>query len=131
MAREVYSSLIVVLALVFGLLLPEPAYAFRCGSKLIIEGMHEQQVIGICGEPATIRHLGYALRGQNLRIRRHLGSGWTVHHDTGLGHISEEVAITEYVYNFGPRKLMQRLVFEGGVLMTIETIGYGYRERSQ
>lgn len=131
MARDTYSSPIVALALVVGLLLAEPAFAFRCGSKLITEGLHEQQVIGICGEPATIRHLGYALRGQALRIRRHLGSGWTVHHDAGLRHISEEIAITEYVYNFGPRKLMQRLVFEGGVLMNIETIGYGYSERSR
>ncbi len=71
------------------------------------------------------------MRGQDLRIRRRLGSGWTVHHDVDYGHLIEEVAITEYVYNFGPRKLMQRLVFEGGVLITIETIGYGYHGSSE
>ena len=42
---------------------------------------------------------------------------------------SEEVALTEYVYNFGPRKLMRRLMFEGGVLVKIDTIGYGFREK--
>lgn len=40
----------------------------------------------------------------------------------------EQVILTEYVYNFGPRKLMRRLIFEGGVLTSIEKIGYGYRE---
>jgi hypothetical protein len=36
--------------------------------------------------------------------------------------------ITEYVYNLGPRKLMRRLVFEGGLLARIETLGRGYNE---
>lgn len=27
-----------------------------------------------------------------------------------------------------PRKLMRRLVFGGGVLVSIESLGYGYRE---
>ena len=44
------------------------------------------------------------------------------------GHYTQEVVMTEYVYNFGPRKFMRRLIFEGGVLVSIETIGYGYRE---
>jgi hypothetical protein len=51
-----------------------------------------------------------------------------VEHFPGYGRFVEEVALTEYVYNFGPRKLMRRLMFEGGVLVKIETIGYGYRE---
>ena len=40
----------------------------------------------------------------------------------------QEVVITEYVYNFGPRKFMRRLLFEGGILVSIEKIGYGYRD---
>jgi hypothetical protein len=39
------------------------------------------------------------------------------------------VVVTEFVYNFGPRKLMRRLIFEGSVLVEIETIGYGYFEK--
>lgn len=112
--------------LVLGLLLSEPAAAFRCGSKLVIEGMHEQQVIAICGEPTTRRNLGYALRPYDFGRRRDLGGGWTSRHDPGFSGFVEEVVITEFTYNFGPRKLMQRLVFEGGMLVEIETIGYGY-----
>jgi hypothetical protein len=36
--------------------------------------------------------------------------------------------VTAYAYNFGPRKLMRRLVFEAGILVSIESLGYGYRE---
>jgi hypothetical protein len=47
----------------------------------------------------------------------------------GVGHFATEVIVTEFVYNFGPRKLMRRLIFEGNVLVEIETIGYGYLEK--
>lgn len=113
-------------ALLGGLLVTEPAQAFRCGSKLVVEGMHEQQVVAICGEPAVRRHIGYAVRPYELRRRNELGSGWSRSYSRGLGGLTEEVVITEYVYNFGPRRLMQRLIFEGGILVEIEPVGYGY-----
>jgi hypothetical protein len=37
--------------------------------------------------------------------------------------------VAEYAYNFGPRKVMRRLIFEGGILVSIEALGYGYREK--
>lgn len=117
----------IVLFLV-ALLFAEPAAAFRCGSKLVQDGMHEAQVLAVCGEPATRRDLGYTLRVFDIRHRRRLGSGWTEYRSGGYGHIAQEVVITEYVYNFGPRKLMRRLLFEGGVLVSIESLGYGYRK---
>ncbi len=113
--------------LVVALLLAEPAAAFRCGSKLVKDGMHEAQVIAVCGQPTTMRNLGVAVRGYDYHYRRQLGPGWTESHNRGYGNYAQEVLITEYVYNFGPRKLMRRLLFEGGVLITIESIGYGYR----
>jgi hypothetical protein len=113
--------------LVVALLLAEPAAAFRCGSKLVKDGMHEAQVVAVCGQPTTMRNLGVAVRGYDYRYRRQVGPGWTESHDGGYGNYAQEVIITEYVYNFGPRKLMRRLLFEGGVLVTIESIGYGYR----
>jgi hypothetical protein len=110
------------------LLIAEPAEAFRCGNKLIKDGMHEAQVVAKCGQPTTVRDLGVAVRGYDYVYGRHLGPGWTEYTRPGLGGFVQEVVITEYVYNFGPRKLMRRLLFEGGVLVTIETLGYGYRE---
>jgi hypothetical protein len=41
---------------------------------------------------------------------------------------TQEVAVTVFVYNFGPRMLMRRLVVEGSILVSIEALGYGYRE---
>ena len=124
-----YKLLSAAALLLVGLLAAEPAAAFRCGTKLVKEGMHEQQVIAICGEPTSIRHLGYALRPYDHRLRRRHSQGLTEYYYPGLGVYAQEVAITEYVYNFGPRRQMQRLVFEGGFLADIEAIGYGYHEK--
>lgn len=106
------------------------AHAFRCGNKIVIENMHEQQVRIACGEPTTIRHLGYAVRSFGLHDRRTLSDGFSAARYPGFGYYTQEVVVTEYIYNFGPRKFMRRLVFEGGVLISIETIGYGYREKT-
>lgn len=103
------------------------AYAFRCGNRIVKEDMHEAEVQRACGAPTTMRHIGRALRNVDVPIRRRHG-GWTTQHFPGY-NLTQEVIITEYVYNFGPRKLMRRLIFEGGVLVSIESLGYGYREK--
>ncbi len=119
-----------VLTLLFLLLISDPAHAFRCKTKLVKDGMHEQQVIAVCGQPTTKRILGTALRGYHYGNRRsHRGGFSSQRIYPGGTTLTEEIIITEYVYNFGPRKLMRRLIFEGGVLVTIETIGYGYIEK--
>lgn len=110
------------------LLTSASAFGFRCGRKIVTENMHEAQVIRACGDPTTSRHIGYAVRGVYVPVRRSISPGMTVENFPGYGRFVEEVAVTEYVYNFGPRKFMRRLLFEGGVLVKIETIGYGYRE---
>ncbi len=73
-----------------------------------------------------MRHIGRTVRNVNIPIESRSG-GWTSRTYPGYGFL-QEVVITEYVYNFGPRKLMRRLLFEGGVLVSIESLGYGYRE---
>lgn len=108
------------------MLLATPAQAFRCGNKLVREDMHEQQVLVACGEPTTVRYLGTAVRNVHIPTRRTLVHGVSSERYGHYGYYTEEVVITEYVYNFGPRKFMRRLLFEGGVLVSIEKIGYGY-----
>ncbi len=103
------------------------AEALRCGNKIVRDGMHEVQVIAICGEPTTRRDIGRTLRGREIyAIPR--GGGYPVDRYVNPG-VPTEVVVTEYIYNFGPRKLMRRLIFEGGVLINIESIGYGYIEK--
>jgi hypothetical protein len=106
----------------------DPAHALRCGSKLILDGMLEQEVIEHCGEPTTVRHLGYVVRSFHPLSRRNL-SGTEIYR---YGHdYYQEVPVTVFIYNFGPRKLMRRLRFEGGMLTDIETLGYGYLEKDE
>ncbi len=104
------------------------AHAFRCGNKIVRDGMHEAQVIRACGEPTTQRVIGRTVRGVEFPIVHRRSPGAVVYRTPGFGHFLTEVIVTEYTYNFGPRKLMRRLLFEGGVLVRIETMGYGYLE---
>ncbi len=114
--------------LLLALLLAAPAaHAFRCGNRIVVENMHELQVRNVCGEPASERHLGFVIRSVEVRGRR----GLSAYLYSGYGFVTQEVSVTEYVYNFGPRKFMRRLVFEGGILVSIETIGYGFREHGK
>lgn len=105
-----------------------PAHAFRCGSRIVTKNMHEAEVQRACGAPTAMRHIGRTLRNINVPIERDHGGGWSTRHFPGYGY-SQEVMVTEYVYNFGPRKLMRRLLFEGGILVSIESLGYGYLEK--
>ena len=117
--------------LIVVLLATNTAHAFRCKNKIIMDGMHEQQVIAACGKPTTMRHLGYAVQRYDLRYRSSYPGGINTGRSyPGYGNLYQQVIITEYVYNFGPRKFMRRLIFEGGVLITIESIGYGYLEKA-
>ena len=109
------------------LALPETAAAFRCGNKLVKEGMHEAEVIAICGQPTTQRHLGYAIRSVDIRHRHLSTPGWTVGRG-GYYSYPVEVIVTEYVYNLGPRKFMRRILFENGLVASVETLGRGYQE---
>ena len=108
------------------LLASNPALAFRCGNRIVTEDMHEAEVRRACGAPTTMREIGRTIRHINVPIEGRHG-GWTTRHFPGYG-FAQEVVVTEYVYNFGPRKLMRRLIFEGGILVSIESLGYGYRE---
>lgn len=121
------SRTVVVAATAIALLCSGPAYAFRCGNRIVAENMHETEVRRACGAPASVRQIGRTLRNVDIPIRQRSG-GWTIGYFPGHS-LLQEVVVTEYVYNFGPRKLMRRLVFEGGILVSIEKLGYGYREK--
>ncbi len=107
------------------LLIANDAQAFRCGNRLIKEGMFESEVIALCGEPVSTRHMGYVLRpvhhqttGRDLQFERVAAY---------LCRISRRTAGKEMLFNFGPRKLMRLIRFEGGRMVSVETAGYGHR----
>jgi hypothetical protein len=100
--------------------------ALRCGSKLVQEGMHESRVIDLCGEPASVRRMGFILRPY---IVKQPAGDFGMHSTRRVyGGYHQEMAVKEMLFNFGPHKLMRIIRFEGGVVTSISTAGYGYRE---
>lgn len=93
-----------------------PAFAFHCGSKLVHEGDTRGQVRAKCGEPAEVE-----VRSILRRPIISLG-GRPFFASTDF----IEIPVEFWIYNFGPNKLMRRLRFEGGELVEIETLSYGY-----
>lgn len=109
------------------LLHSQPAEALRCGNRLVRDGMHESQVRAFCGEPIATQHLGFVLRSDYPRTYGYGGISSSYYR---YGYVTEVLA-TELVYNFGPRKLMRVLRFEGGYLVDIRTAGYGFKDTDE
>jgi hypothetical protein len=90
----------------------------RCGSKIVNKGDPLDTVRKLCGEPDAIVQTVVLRRPSYMRGGRVIFFG---------AHAVETPAET-WTYNFGPHKLMQRLRFVDGVLESIETLEYGYRQ---
>ncbi|HEX7061487.1 MAG TPA: DUF2845 domain-containing protein [Woeseiaceae bacterium] len=110
------------------LLASVPAHALRCGDKVVREGMLDVEVLAHCGEPTAIRERGFVLRAYTLEEMLRLPDAEGVRFSDG--NFYQHVLVTEYIYNFGPRKLVRKLRFEGGELTDIEVLGRGWREES-
>jgi hypothetical protein len=102
-----------------GLLVSSPAFAesFRCGSKIIVDGDTRDTVAAKCGEPTDV------LAGRSV-FRRPVVWGYGRPYYIGEDFI--EVSVESWIYNLGPNKLMRRIRFEDGIVVEIETLGYGY-----
>jgi len=119
---------VAALAAVLLLGFADAAFAFRCGSRVVQEGMHQWEVVEICGEPVSTRHIGLVVRAYDPR--RHNGRD-TYIYSNGYRYYNEEVEVVEMIFNFGPRRLMRKLKFEGGILASIRTMGYGYAAKGE
>ncbi len=86
----------------------EPAAGFRCRRALVTEGDRAYRVRKVCGAPTATR------RRTELRPTA----------DCGNAPCWIEVAVDEWVYDRGARKLVQYLTFENSVLVRIETRGH-------
>lgn len=126
MIRTRGAHCLMVLALIA---MSDPAWALRCGNRLVKEGMHEAQVIELCGEPSSVRQLGFVLRP--YIVRRPAGKFGHRATRYTYGGYHQELLVTEMLYNFGPHRLMRIIRFEGGRVSNIETAGYGYREKKR
>jgi hypothetical protein len=102
------------LPLLLALLGAAPAHALRCGSELVGMGAYTYEVRQSCGEPQA-------------------RNAWTAYRIVHVGPhnapVREEVVIPisveEWVYDFGPHRLVRVLRFEAGRLVDVSTLGYG------
>lgn len=107
----------VAAVVVLGLLACSPAFAFRCGNKLVSKGDLRTEVAAKCGEPTEVS-------SQRSVYRRPVI--WSHGRPYYIGQDFIEIPVESWVYNLGPHKFMRRVIFEDGVVAEIETLGYGF-----
>ena len=99
---------------------PARADGFRCGTKLVVEGTTRGEVIARCGEPTEVERRSILRRPVLWRYGR----------PYYLSDDLVEVPVETWTYNLGPNKLMRRLRLEDGLVVEIDTLGYGYHPSS-
>lgn len=111
------------------LLAAGPAFAFRCGAKIVAEGDHYSKVLKICGEPIGVQERVIYRAGRTRpRILTDESNGLPVDREVLTYDRSYvEVQVEEWTYNFGPRRLMQLVRFENGFVVEIDELGYGFQ----
>jgi hypothetical protein len=91
------------------------ADSIRCGSRIITRGSTVAELTAFCGDPAQVTKTSSfvgAVRGADGV-------------DNGA---TGEIAVEIWTYNFGPDQLMERVRIENGVVVQIDSLGYGYNE---
>ncbi len=115
-ARFIAMKAWLTLALMVGLPALASGQSIRCSEKIISNGSTRAEVSGLCGDPAQIEHKTIYNNVSASAGRSSLVAGTTV-----------EIQVEMWVYNFGPDRLMQRVWFEDGVVVRIESLGrYGF-----
>lgn len=92
-----------------------PAYAFRCGTRVITAGDPADKVLHFCGEPVSVQ-----TRHAERPYIDELGRSYLYR---GL---IEEVVIEEWTYNLGPHQFMRLVRIENGRVVEVKPLGYGY-----
>ncbi len=116
------------------LLLALPAHAggMRCGTHLISKGDTQERVLQYCGEPVEKREQMslqagvYIDQRAGLRVNGH--DNVSVSRGYYLPYGRTEVLRENWVYNFGPNRLMRQVTFDNGIVEDVETLEYGYNE---
>jgi len=104
-------------AALLGIMITLPAQALRCDRNVISTGDLKIEVRRHCGEPLSVEewyeHPPLQIFDDELGYFVPRASGRPVH-------------MEEWIYNFGPRRLMRKLTFRDSELIKIESLDYGY-----
>lgn len=97
-----------------------PCIAFgdsiRCGSRIIERGSSSAELSAFCGDPTSVsKSSSYGGDGRPGR-------------DGVITASSGDIEVETWTYNFGPNQLMERVRIENGMVVQIDSLGYGYNE---
>jgi len=87
--------------------------SFRCSEKVVSEGTTSLEVASLCGDPAQIEH-------------KTIYNNVSASQSNVVAGATTEVHVELWIYNFGPSRLMQRIWLLDGVVIHIESLGYGF-----
>jgi hypothetical protein len=92
------------------------AQSLVCAGKIINEGVSQVLVSAKCGPPTQVDHrttnLGSAVVSVDQRGR--------------VAGLTADVDVEIWTYNFGTSRLMQRIWFQDGTVVRVESLGYGF-----
>jgi hypothetical protein len=126
--RTLQISAFAVFFSLFSLFYSQASWAFICNSSVVDTGLKKAEVLNKCGPPSTRE---YRTEQRTVRVR---SSGYPTNGPSSQGGVPGPLVqqertvvlhIEEWVYNLGPQRFMQELVFEDGLLITVRDLGYG------
>jgi hypothetical protein len=94
------------------------AESIRCGSQIIERGSTSAELLEFCGQPTQVTKNGIV---NGLVGNTHTPSG-VISQATG------DFEVETWVYDFGPNQLMERVRIENGIVVQIESMGYGHNQ---
>jgi Protein of unknown function (DUF2845) len=77
------------------------AESVSCGGRIITRGSSSAELASFCGDPAQVNKPSSDF---------------------------DQIQVEIWTYNFGPNQLMQRVRIENGVVVQIDSLGYGYNQ---
>ena len=95
----------------------QQADALSCSQRLVRVGDASARVLQLCGDPAEIVE---RTESRTTTVQGRAPDGTIVAHT-----VTVTVVVEQWTYDFGPQRFMRQLVFEGGVLLRMSTLGYG------
>jgi hypothetical protein len=94
------------------------AESIRCGSGLIIKGSTSADLLEYCGKPAQVTKNGTV----NGLVGNTYTAGGITNQATG------DFEVETWTYDFGPNQLMERVRIENGIVVQIDSLGYGHAQ---
>jgi hypothetical protein len=95
------------------------AESMECRDRIITQGDSIAKVATLCGNPTQVDHTSIV----RAAAGRFVNGQWVASAGAQI-----EIPVEVWLYNLGPDRLMRQIRFEGGRVVKIETLKFGYLE---